>query len=71
LSTDEDSLGALNLYSPQLRGFDAKTRGEGLAFAAQAAVALRSAQDKEDLRIAMTTRNLIGQAQGSSWSATT
>jgi hypothetical protein len=34
-------------------------------------VALRSAQDKEDLRIAMTTRNLIGQAQGSSWSATT
>ncbi len=62
--TNEDSLGALNLYSPQLRGFDAKTRGEGLAFATQAAVALRSARDKEDLRIAMATRNLIGQAQG-------
>jgi ANTAR domain-containing protein len=64
LFTNEDSLGALNLYSPQLRGFDAKTRGEGLAFATQAAVALRSARDKEDLRIAMATRNLIGQAQG-------
>jgi AmiR/NasT family two-component response regulator len=33
-------------------------------FAAHAAVALRSAQDKQSLRIAMTTRNLIGQAQG-------
>ena len=41
-----------------------EARGEGLAFAAQAAVALRSARDKEDLRVAMATRNLIGQAQG-------
>ena len=64
LFTNEDSLGALNLYSPQPQAFDAETRGKGLAFAAQAAVALRSAQDKEDLRAAMTTRNLIGQAQG-------
>jgi len=64
LFTTADSLGALNLYAPQPQTFDAETRGEGLAFAAQAAVALRSARDKEDLRIAMATRNLIGQAQG-------
>jgi ANTAR domain len=64
LFTNKDSLGALNPYSPQRRSFDAETRGEGLAFAAQAAVALRSARDKEDLRVAMATRNLIGQAQG-------
>jgi GAF domain-containing protein len=64
LFTNEDSLGALNLYAPQPEAFDAQTRGEGLAFAAQAAVALRSARDKEDLRVAMATRNLIGQAQG-------
>ncbi len=43
---------------------DAETRGEGLAFAAQAAVALRSAQTEQHLRTAMTTRNLIGMAQG-------
>jgi transcriptional regulator with GAF, ATPase, and Fis domain len=64
LFTSEDSLGALSLYSPQPEGFDPETRGEGLAFAAQAAVALRSAQHEQHLRAAMATRNLIGQAQG-------
>jgi transcriptional regulator with GAF, ATPase, and Fis domain len=64
LFTDEDSLGALNLYSPRPQAFDEDARGKGLVFAAHAAVALRSAQDKQSLRIAMTTRNLIGQAQG-------
>lgn len=66
LFTDEEhnSLGALNLYSPHPNAFDAETRGEGLAFAAQAAVALHSAQTEEHLRSAMATRTLIGQAQG-------
>ena len=66
LFTDEqqNSLGGLNLYSPQPHAFDPETRGEGLAFAAQAAVALRSAQTEEHLRTAMATRTLIGQAQG-------
>ncbi len=61
---EQSSLGALNLYSPEPRAFDDETRGEGLAFAAQAAVALRSAQTEEHLRSAMATRTLIGQAQG-------
>lgn len=64
LFTNADSLGALNLYSPQPRGFDAEIRGEGLAFAAQAAVALRSARKDQHLRAAMASHNLIGQAQG-------
>src|SRR5919205_608792 len=66
LFTDKEqhSLGALNLYSPEPNAFDEQTRGEGLAFAAQAAVALRSAQTEEHLRSAMATRTLIGQAQG-------
>ena len=64
LFTNADSLGALNLYSPQPQAFDAETRGEGLAFVAHAAVALRSAQTEQHLRAAMATRNLIGQAQG-------
>ena len=62
--TNEGSLGALNLYAPQPEAFAAQTRGEGLALATQAAVALHNARDKEDLRVAMATRNLIGQAQG-------
>ena len=62
--TNEDSLGALNLYSPQPEAFDAGTRGEGLAFAAQAAVALRSARKEQHLRAGMVLDNLIGQAQG-------
>jgi GAF domain-containing protein len=61
---EQNSLGALNLYSPRPAGFDAETRGEGLAFAAQAAVALRSAQTEQHLRSAMATRNTIGMAQG-------
>ena len=61
---EQNSLGALNLYSPQPKAFDAETRGVGLAFAAQAAVALRSAQTAEHLRSGMATRNLIGMAQG-------
>jgi GAF domain-containing protein len=64
LFTNEDSLGALNLYSPQPQAFDAETRGEGLAFAAQAAVAPRSARNEQHRRTAMVSHNLIGQAEG-------
>lgn len=66
LYTDADgsSLGGLNLYSPRPRAFDAMTRSEALVFAAQAAVALTSAQTEDHLRSALITRNLIGQAQG-------
>jgi transcriptional regulator with GAF, ATPase, and Fis domain len=59
-----DSLGALNLYSPEVAGFNEEDRVEGLMFAAHAAVALKSAQTEEQLRSAITTRTLIGQAQG-------
>ena len=58
------SLGALNLYSPRTGAFDDHARGAALAFAAQAAIALRSARTEEELRAAMSTRHVIGQAQG-------
>jgi GAF domain-containing protein len=66
LFTDQEhnSLGVLNLYSPHPSAFDAEARGEGLAFAAQAAVALQSAQTEQHLRSAMATRTEVGQAQG-------
>ena len=64
LFTSEDSLGALNVYSPHLNGFTDEDRAEGQVFAAQAAVALQAARTEEHLRSAMSTRNIIGQAQG-------
>jgi GAF domain-containing protein len=67
LFTDPDaavSLGALNLYSPQPRSFNADTRAEAEAFAAHAAIALESAQTEAHLRSGLVTRTVIGQAEG-------
>lgn len=64
IDEEQGSLGALNLYSPHPAAFDAENRSESLALAAQAAVALHSAQTEEHLRSGMATRTLIGQAQG-------
>ena len=62
--TTGDSLGALNLYSLEVGGFDGQDRAAGLMFAAHAAVALRSAQTEEQLRSAIASRTVLGQAQG-------
>lgn len=64
LFTTGDSLGALNLYSGRVDAFDVRDHVEGLAFAAQAAVALRTAQHEAHLQSAMVNRTVIGQAQG-------
>jgi GAF domain-containing protein len=64
LFTAGDSLGALNLYSPHPHGFDEEDRAEGLMFAAHASVALASAQTQEQLRSAIASRTVLGQAQG-------
>jgi GAF domain-containing protein len=64
LVTSGDSLGALNIYSPEVGAFSADDRADGQMFAAQAAIALQSAQTEEGLRAALESRNLIGQAQG-------
>ena len=58
------SLGALNLYAPRARAFDPDSRGEAVALAAHAAIALHSAQTEERLRSGMATRTVIGQAEG-------
>ena len=64
LFTAEGVLGALNLYAPRPRAFDAELRGEGFLFAAQAAVTLQAVLREENLRTALITRSVIGQAQG-------
>ncbi len=64
LFTHDQTVGALNLYSKTLDGFDAADRDEGLALAAHIAVALASARELETLGLALDSRTLIGQAVG-------
>jgi GAF domain-containing protein len=59
-----DSLGALNLYAPTAGAFGGESENVGLAFAGHAAVALAGAQQEEQLRAAIGSRDLIGQAKG-------
>jgi transcriptional regulator with GAF, ATPase, and Fis domain len=64
LYVEEDNLGALNMYSRRLDGFDANQQAEGLALAAHVAIALVAAQEIEQLNNAVSARTVIGQAQG-------
>jgi hypothetical protein len=64
LFVERDSLGALNLYSRSPHAFGAESEDIGLVFASHAAVALSGAQTEENLRKAMNTRDVLGQAKG-------
>ena len=64
LYVDGDDLGALNLASPQVDAFDDESEHVALLFASHAAVAMAGAQEQEQLRSALQTRDLIGQAKG-------
>jgi GAF domain-containing protein len=59
-----DTLGALNLYAREPHAFGAESEDVGLVFAAHAAVALSGAQQEQNLRTAVSSRDLIGQAKG-------
>ncbi|HEY6746629.1 MAG TPA: GAF and ANTAR domain-containing protein [Mycobacteriales bacterium] len=61
--TGED-LGALNLHSTRPDAFDDESEQIGLLFAAHAAVALAGADEEAQLRTAIDSRDLIGQAKG-------
>ena len=64
LFTDGNSLGALNLYSHQVDGFEDADTTEGLALASHVSVALAAAQEIETLHSAVEARTVIGQAEG-------
>lgn len=64
LFTHRDKLGALNLYSREVDGFDDDDREHGLAIAAHTSIAVAAAQEIEDLKAAIDTRTVIGQATG-------
>lgn len=56
--------GALNLYSRQPAAFDADAIDLARLLATHVSVALRSALNDENLRLAVDSRHVIGQAQG-------
>jgi GAF domain-containing protein len=64
LYVDGDNFGALNLHSSSVATFDDDARSIGQLFAAHAAVAFSTVREKEQLRTALNSRDLIGQAKG-------
>ncbi len=64
LFTDEDLVGALNLYATSPGSFDGLDRDTGTALAAHAALAVVTSQKIENLELALNSRTVIGQAVG-------
>lgn len=64
LYVEGDDIGALNLYSRKAGAFTDESEHIGLLLAAHAATAYMGARDRSGLTETVTTRNLIGQAQG-------
>lgn len=64
LATDDDYLGALNMYSTEPNAFTAQSEHIGWIFASHAAVACSTARSDEQLREAISTRQMIGEAMG-------
>jgi GAF domain-containing protein len=58
------TLGALNLLSTRRHAFDDESLAVAALFAALAAVALNAAQTEESLKLALSSRDVIGQAKG-------
>jgi GAF domain-containing protein len=64
LFVDGDNLGALNLYASMPKGFDDHDESVAMLLAAHAAVAMKGSQIEANLRTALASRDLIGQAKG-------
>jgi GAF domain-containing protein len=64
LYVEGDQLGGLNLYAGRPGAFDDESQDIGQMFAAHAAVAVAGAEHEENLRNAVSSRDVIGQAKG-------
>ncbi|WP_308126282.1 GAF and ANTAR domain-containing protein [Rhodococcoides corynebacterioides] len=64
LYTHHDHLGALNLYSDAVHGFDDADDDVGVLLATHAALALVAAEQEHNFESALATRDVIGQAKG-------
>jgi GAF domain-containing protein len=64
LATNRDVLGALNLYSSEPFAFDRDSENLALGYATHVGLALSAIDKEKNLRKAMESRELIGQAMG-------
>jgi GAF domain-containing protein len=64
LFVEGDNLGALNLYAEDPDVFDESHEGIAMLIAAQGAVAMKRNRTEEQLKSALLTRDVIGQAKG-------
>jgi transcriptional regulator with GAF, ATPase, and Fis domain len=64
LYTEDDNLGALDIYSSRPNAFTEASEHTGWLLASHAAVALASARAHAQLRTALETRHDIGEAMG-------
>ena len=64
LYTDNDNLGALNLYGMTTQAFGHDSHDLGLTLATHAAIALSTARQQSQWASALASRDLIGQAKG-------
>lgn len=64
LYTSDSTAGALNLFSFEANAFDSEAEAMGSVLAAHAAAAILASRRGEQLRSALTTRDVIGQAKG-------
>jgi GAF domain-containing protein len=64
LYVESDSLGALNMYAPEPNAFRDADESVGLLLASHAALAIASRRLESDLRVALDSRDVIGQAKG-------
>jgi hypothetical protein len=64
LFTDEDSLGALNLYAESPNAFGEPAEALGFALAAHAAEALVRSRGLDHMNTAILNRAVVAQAQG-------
>ncbi|KAA0017695.1 GAF and ANTAR domain-containing protein [Antrihabitans cavernicola] len=64
LYTDDNDLGAMNLYGSRPHAFDADSYRTAAVLATHAAIALTGAQQQQQWQSALATRDVIGQAKG-------
>lgn len=64
LNSGERQLGTLTLYTDQATGFASATRQRAVILAQHVSVALAALHEEEHLRVSISTRTVIGQAQG-------
>lgn len=64
LYIENENFGALNLHSSTPNSFDDESVSIGSLFAAHAAIAFSAVRERDQIRAALTNRDIIGQAKG-------